>query len=205
MGLAAAGGTAKEGTDEIDVVGALRPITVVDAQEGRWHSTSKQQDVETLLLGEEGPLYPKTSSKPCDEVVALLVVAGAGKQEVGLCLSSIQVTVATEPLLGGGQGGSPATPQFNLEVIGPCAKASDELGGDIIGSRHHEVWLPVDTAVAEGSVGPQFGEVVQLLGPADLDLTARTTMLRQVVQLRWYEASASDGTACMAQKSRRAG
>ena len=138
MGLAAAGGTAKEGTDEIDVVGALRPITVVDAQEGRWHSTSKQQDVETLLRGEGGPLYPKTSSKPCDEIVALLVVAGAGKKEVGLCLSSIQVTVATEPLLRG-QGGSPAAPQFNLEVIGP------------------------------------------------------------------YEASASDGTACMAQKSRRAG
>ena len=164
MGLAAAGGTAKEGTDEIDVVGALRPITVVDAQEGRWHSTSKQQDVETLLRGEGGPLHPKTSSKPCDEIVALLVVAGAGKKEVGLRLSSIQVTVATEPLLRG-QGGSPAAPQFNLEVIGPCAKASDELGGEIIGSRHHEVWLPVDTAVAEGSVGPQFGEVVQLLGP----------------------------------------
>ena len=77
MGLAAAGGSAKEGTDEIDVVGALRPITVVDAQEGRWHSTSKQQDVETLLLGEEGPLYPKTSSKPCDEFMALLVIGGA--------------------------------------------------------------------------------------------------------------------------------
>ena len=141
MGLAAAEGTAKEGTDEIDALGTLRPITEVNAQKGWWHSTSKQQDVETLLLGEEGPLYSKTGSKPCDEVMALLVVAGAGKQEVGLCLSSIQVTVA---------GGSPAAPQFNLEAIGPCEKTSDELGGDIIGSRHHEVWLPVDTAVAEG-------------------------------------------------------
>ena len=55
MGLAAAGGTAKEGTDEIDVLGALRPITVVDAH-GRRHSTSKQQDGEMLLRGEEGPL-----------------------------------------------------------------------------------------------------------------------------------------------------
>ena len=42
MGLAAAGGTAKEGTDEIGVLGALRPITVVDAEEGRWHSSYVQ-------------------------------------------------------------------------------------------------------------------------------------------------------------------
>ena len=66
--------------------------------------TFKQQDVETLLLGEEGPLYPKTGDKPCDELMAFLVVAGAGKQKVGLCPSSIQVTVATVPSLRGQEG-----------------------------------------------------------------------------------------------------
>ena len=63
MGLAAAEGTAKEGTDEIDVLGTLRTITEVNAQQGWWHSTSKQQDVETLLLG-EAQCTPKPVTSP---------------------------------------------------------------------------------------------------------------------------------------------